>query len=986
MGLHGSGLLLCRYGSGSDPGLDFFLHDQQQWAARWATCLITIVGHPGLPDLGNVDGTPMKYTHNGSPRVLKFRQFPPCWSNTISGKRCTAPSRIPSLQELQEELEGQARMAAKVQETENKKASKARIREGERGQWWPCETTDVELRELQNEGMISSHWSFTRDSVVPKLETGEVVMTKAWVERGLSLPCSEFFLSILNTYGLQPHNICPNSYLLLSNFVTLCEGHLGIRPDVKLWQFFFRVKKETKEKAMVNCGSMTFMLRPSRMYPPHDSHESVRYWNAGWFYERNASVPKVHEGLPQFINEPPEELASWSFVPSLAQTPILEKAARRISWLVHDGLTGAQLTLSWFSRRIQPLRYNARLMCAYTGADDLLRVTRHDLPADSLKRRIKTLVKIPRGQQVPELTKDIYTNDQCPPLNTLAEEDFRAILRVPVTEDTAEEVPDDDEEEEEQANPKPAATRTASQEPITKYMKKSPAVGPATPAPPSASHPTPQPSPPQADPSPPPATNTPPEIIPVSSDKVGGEDPKAKGPAQEDAGEQGQGGAEVTSSEKAGDGAGDIVVFPKNFGDPADITSTPKAYATKFFNKLSEAEKWELEQDLLNAMLNNAWGKPDAATSEIQDFKKDIGQFFDKLVCKQKEQQALHYELHKNIALQRRVTLSQAENIRTLKDENAELAKQLADAQGASSSLATASTELENLRSSCQDLETKLKEAELKREQAEKQLAEKNSEHTREKGELKLKLNVDSETIKSQQKELNGLRKYMETAEQHWDLLNENILEPLGYSEERRNLFPRDDLLQLAGDDCKDLISASRKICYNLSIKRSRTCDVRKLIGKMDVLPELVTDLQASSARGAAAMALTMCLAHHADLDLDQVTTGVPPDADVSALLDAVSGYDTRIARRIRHEEFYDKVVLPADESLEAELQKELAAKARPAESGTQFTWTSSKNAPQEEPKTSTAASEESDEDVSSPAEGAKEKDPEGKTSPAKGE
>ncbi|KAK1612602.1 hypothetical protein QYE76_036275 [Lolium multiflorum] len=357
-------------------------------------------------------------------------------------------------------------------------------------------------------------------------------------------------------------------------------------------------------------------------------------------------------------------------------------------------------------------------------------------------------------------------------------------------------------------------------------------------------------------------------------------------------------------------------------------------------------------------MLNNAWGKPDSATSEIQDFKKNVGQFLDKLVCKQKEQQALHYELHKNIALQRRVTLNQAENIRTLKDENAELTKQLADAQGASSSLATASSELENLRSSYQDLETKLKEAELKREQAEKQLAEKNSELIREKGEMILKKNADSETIKRQQKELNGLRKYMETAEHHWDLLNENILEPLGYPEQRRNLFPRDDLLQLAGDDCKDLISASRKICYNLSIKRSRTCNVRKLVGKMDILPELVT-------------------------------TGVPPDADVNALLDAVSGYDTRIARRIRHEEFYDKVVLPADEPLEAELQKELDAKARPAESGTQYTWTSSKDAPQEEPKTSTAASEEekeSDEDVSSPAEGAKEKDPEGKTSPAKGE
>jgi hypothetical protein len=35
-------------------------------------------------------------------------------------------------------------------------------------------------------------------------------------------------------------------------------------------------------------------------------------------------------------------------------------------------------------------------------------------------------------------------------------------------------------------------------------------------------------------------------------------------------------------------------------------------------------------------MLNNAWGKPDAESSEIQDFKKEGGQFFDKLICKRK--------------------------------------------------------------------------------------------------------------------------------------------------------------------------------------------------------------------------------------------------------------------------------------------------------------------------------------------------------------
>ena len=43
-------------------------------------------------------------------------------------------------------------------------------------------------------------------------------------------------------------------------------------------------------------------------------------------------------------------------------------------------------------------------------------------------------------------------------LDTLAEENFRTILRVPVSGDGAEEVPDDEEEEEEQA-PRKAAPR-----------------------------------------------------------------------------------------------------------------------------------------------------------------------------------------------------------------------------------------------------------------------------------------------------------------------------------------------------------------------------------------------------------------------------------------------------------------------------------------------------------------------------------------------
>ncbi|KAK1644774.1 hypothetical protein QYE76_062579 [Lolium multiflorum] len=424
-------------------------------------------------------------------------------------------------------------------------------------------------------------------------------------------------------------------------------------------------------------------------------------------------------------------------------------------------------------------------------------------------------------------------------------------------------------------------------EPITKYMKKSRLLVLQLQL--RRLHTFPPPSPPRGTISPS-VANTPPEIIPVSSEKLGGEDPKAKGlPKKKQV--QGQGEAE--------------------------------AYATKFFNKLTEAEKWELEQDLLNAMLNNAWGNRMPRRRKSRNLRRTSL----RQACLQtkgtpsspkQEQQALHYELHKNIALQRRVTLGQAENIRTLKNENAELNKQLVDAQGASSSLATTSSELENLRSSYQELETKLKEAEQKKEQAEKQLAEKNSELIREKGEFLLKRNADSETIKRQQEELNGL------SGNTWR--------------------PRSIIGICWPQTSWDLISASRKICHNLSLKKSRTCGLRKLIKRMDILPELVTDLQASSARRGC-HDFDYVLAHNPEMDLDRVT-----------------------------------IVF---------LRQQMSRDAKPdLRNPEPVTWTSSKDAPQEEPKSSAATSEEEEEreDVSSPAEDAKGKDPEGNASPSKAE
>jgi hypothetical protein len=61
---------------------------------------------------------------------------------------------------------------------------------------------------------------YVKGSSTPAPEVNERV-TKAWVQRGFSLPPFDFFFEIMNTYGMQPHNIFPNDYTILSNFTTL---------------------------------------------------------------------------------------------------------------------------------------------------------------------------------------------------------------------------------------------------------------------------------------------------------------------------------------------------------------------------------------------------------------------------------------------------------------------------------------------------------------------------------------------------------------------------------------------------------------------------------------------------------------------------------------------------------------------------------------------------------------------------------------------
>jgi hypothetical protein len=166
---------------------------------------------------------------------------------------------------------------------------------------------------LLEEGFLKKkNIDFFEDESSPAPKPGYIVMCHAWIKRGLSLPPSKFFSEVLDKYGLQPHNICPNSFTVLSNFQTLCEGHLGVETDIKLFQWFYRIRPEDdSEKNICNCDSVTFILRARRNFPTLASHEYVRYWNREWFYHKNLSSKDQANKLLEFKDEAAKETPFW---------------------------------------------------------------------------------------------------------------------------------------------------------------------------------------------------------------------------------------------------------------------------------------------------------------------------------------------------------------------------------------------------------------------------------------------------------------------------------------------------------------------------------------------------------------------------------------------------------------------------------------------------------------------------------------------------
>jgi hypothetical protein len=145
---------------------------------------------------------------------------------------------------------------------------------------WPSSTIVVEdLEALVADGLLrplsggpQPEWMAPSEAD-PTPSLGYVVIFISFHERGFGVPASRFMRAILHFYGVELHNLNPNSIAQAAIFAAVCEGFLGIDPNWDLWTHLFSAEP--------------FSSTTGQQYIPAILVSSNKGWQRRWFYLRN---------------------------------------------------------------------------------------------------------------------------------------------------------------------------------------------------------------------------------------------------------------------------------------------------------------------------------------------------------------------------------------------------------------------------------------------------------------------------------------------------------------------------------------------------------------------------------------------------------------------------------------------------------------------------------------------------------------------------
>jgi hypothetical protein len=264
--------------------------------------------------------------------------------------------------------------------------------------WVPMEFKRKDLEKAQANGRISADDQVTFPSTdpIPKPPSGFRVMFFDFLQRGLSLPAHEFLRGLLFVYGVQLHQLTPNSILHIAYFITLCESFQGIKPHFLLWKYLFQLRPSVSLAKKPELGGAVISVHTESQYLEFSMAASVQGWKKKLFYikDQKASPSDLFGIAPFDAAKNLEKLASWDSPPIEAEMEDVKPLLARIQALKSDdggALIKTQLVVFFLQRRVQPLQHRPSKLWSFSSLGNSSQVSDDLFEKKDLDKRVKAL-------------------------------------------------------------------------------------------------------------------------------------------------------------------------------------------------------------------------------------------------------------------------------------------------------------------------------------------------------------------------------------------------------------------------------------------------------------------------------------------------------------------------------------------------------------------------------------------------------------------
>ena len=125
------------------------------------------------------------------------------------------------------------------------------------GRWMASSVTEEDISKLREARYLTAeilHRLPAQGKVIPTPRSNERVVFISHFLRGLGFALHPIVRGLMFYYGLDFHDLAPDSFLHISAFIITCEAFLHITPHFGLWLRTFKVEPKMIEGQHAECG------------------------------------------------------------------------------------------------------------------------------------------------------------------------------------------------------------------------------------------------------------------------------------------------------------------------------------------------------------------------------------------------------------------------------------------------------------------------------------------------------------------------------------------------------------------------------------------------------------------------------------------------------------------------------------------------------------------------------------------------------------